>query len=62
MRAHVDESTCIGCGICEGIAPDVFQMEDGVSKVIGDVTEDNQASVQEAVDSCPVDAITLEEE
>ena len=28
MRAYVDQDACIGCGLCAGTAPDVFQMND----------------------------------
>ena len=26
MRVIVDEDLCLGCGICEGLAPEVFSM------------------------------------
>ena len=35
-KITVNES-CIGCGTCVGVAPDVFEMNDeGLSSVIGD--------------------------
>ncbi|MBU3804700.1 MAG: ferredoxin, partial [Candidatus Cellulosilyticum pullistercoris] len=28
MKAFVDKDTCIGCGLCPSICPDVFAMDD----------------------------------
>jgi ferredoxin len=35
-KVHVDQDECIGCGTCEGICPEVFQLneETGTSQVI----------------------------
>lgn len=61
MKACVDQNLCIGCGLCVEIAGDVFQMnDDGKAESYGEVTQDNKAVVQNAVDSCPVSAITCE--
>ena len=58
MKAKVDKSACIGCGLCAGIAPDVFRMDDdGVAEAYQDATEGNKDAVQEAIDSCPTSAI-----
>ena len=63
MKAEVDKDTCISCGICTGIAPDVFVMdEDDKSEALDTVTDENKDSVQEAIDSCPTNAIAWEEE
>ena len=34
MKAFVDENTCISCGLCEGVCPEVFSLETGVSVAI----------------------------
>lgn len=62
MKAHVDKDTCIGCGLCPSICPDVFSMDDdGKSVAIsGDVPSEHQDAAKEAEDSCPVSAITVE--
>lgn len=60
MKAHVDEDTCIGCGLCESIAPNTFEMDGDIAKVIEETVSDEGAA-REACDSCPVDAITLDE-
>ncbi|MGL5151951.1 MAG: ferredoxin [Clostridium sp.] len=60
MRANVDKETCIGCGLCASICPQVFEMDDdGKSKVcLDEVPQKNEDEVKEAEASCPVSAIT----
>lgn len=62
MKAHVDKDTCIGCGLCPSICPEVFSMDDDGKAVAisGDVPAENQDSAKEAEESCPVSAITVE--
>ncbi len=55
----VNEDLCIGCGTCESLCPSVFKMEGGKSHVIAEQCGD--CDCQEAVDSCPVSAISIEE-
>lgn len=60
MKAFVDQDICIGCGACEMICPAVFKLNDGKSTVIQKlVASENEAKVKEAVDACPVSAISL---
>lgn len=62
MKAFVDENTCISCGLCEGICPEIFSLETGVSVAKeGDVSEEYVEATREACDSCPVTAISVEE-
>ncbi len=62
-KVTVDRDTCIGDGICASLCPDVFEMDDdGKSKVIKpEIGDDLKDCVQEAVDSCPVSCITMEQ-
>ena len=51
MRAYVDKNECIGCGLCEMTAPDVFRMtDDGKAEAYADTTDENKDAVQEAID------------
>jgi ferredoxin len=61
MKVTVNED-CIGCGLCESTAPDVFAInDDGVAEAIVDeVPEDMEDDAQEAADGCPVTAIEVE--
>ncbi len=62
MRAYVDQETCIGCGMCVSTSPDVFEMnEDGKAQAMADTTDENRASVLDAIDGCPVSAIREDE-
>ncbi len=58
----VVNSGCIGCGICEGICPEVFSMTDeGIAKAIEtEVPVDSEDAAAEAKESCPVGAIEAE--
>lgn len=60
-KAVVNKDLCIGCGACTGVAPDVFTFgDDGKAEATGEVTADNESSVQDAAAGCPVQAITVE--
>lgn len=57
MKVKVDKEKCIGCGTCVVIAPKTFKLgDDGKSQVI-EPSGDDETTIKEAVDSCPVDAI-----
>lgn len=59
MRANVDKDVCIGCGLCTGIAEDVFRIgDDGKAEAYADTTDENKSAVEDAVNSCPVSAIS----
>ena len=58
----VDADLCTGCELCVDTAPNTFQMNDeGISEVI-DPQGDDEDTIQEAIDSCPVEAISWEGE
>ena len=59
MKIEVDKNVCIGCGSCVAIAPDNFEFDDeGLAEVKDEtITEE----VKTAAESCPTDAISIEE-
>jgi ferredoxin len=60
MKAHVDPDTCIGCGLCPEICPEVFEMEESIARAkVEEVPDDVKDKCQEAADSCPVTAIHI---
>ncbi len=57
MKIIIDKNLCIGCGTCISIAPKTFKLDkEGKAEVIEPIG-DNETTVQEAIDSCPVTAI-----
>jgi ferredoxin len=60
-KLRVDKKKCIGCGSCAAIAPKSFKMdEDGKSEAL-DPAGDDEETIANAIDCCPVDAIEWEE-
>ncbi|BBL45853.1 ferredoxin [Nanobdella aerobiophila] len=64
MRVRVDKNTCIGCGTCIAIAPEIFDFDkDG--KSINKIEEiEDEKLIEEARDSkiaCPTGSIFLDE-
>ncbi|MBI4301362.1 MAG: ferredoxin [Chloroflexi bacterium] len=60
MRVWVDRETCIGAGTCTIIAPDVFDLDEENKAVIIDPHGASEATIREAADACPVQAIMFE--
>lgn len=61
-RVIIDEDKCIGCGSCEAICPEVFQLDSsrGKSQVIRP-EGGPEDMIQEAMDACPVSCISWED-
>ncbi|MCI1273758.1 MAG: ferredoxin [Clostridiaceae bacterium] len=53
--------SCIGCGICSQINPEVFELYKNYATVNRDKIEGNEESCIDAALNCPVDAIDLNE-
>ena len=62
MKATIDRSGCIGCGLCPETCPEVFEMaDDGLAEVIVDeIPTEVEGSAQEAAEACPVSVISVE--
>ena len=62
MKAFIDEELCIGCSQCEVICPEVFEVSDEKALVICEEIPEGKIlnACYEAVETCPVNAITLE--
>ena len=68
MRVHIDQDSCIECGLCASTCPEVFEQNAGEKANIvkcyqlggasdGEVGEPLQKCAEEAAASCPVEAI-----
>lgn len=61
MKFKVDQELCIGCGACEGVCPEIFELVDDKSQVkLDPVPEEFQTCALEAEVNCPVQAISHE--
>lgn len=58
--AKVDQDKCIGCGACTVICPEVFELGDDGKSHVKNPEGASKEKIKEAVDSCPVGAISLE--
>ena len=62
MKVRVNQETCIGCGMCIDMCPEVFEYNDaGLSAAKSEEVEDLLSdAATEAQQACPVDAIEIE--
>lgn len=61
MTIRVDTTKCSGIGMCEMIAPAIFEIgEDGQSHVLATADADPSLAA-EAASTCPTGAITIED-
>lgn len=51
------EEGCTACGLCEGICPEVFVVEDEATVIEGADFSKHEDGIIEAADSCPVEVI-----
>ncbi|MCW2900151.1 MAG: 3Fe-4S ferredoxin [Streptosporangiaceae bacterium] len=61
MRIIVDRTRCIGLGMCQSVAADVFQVNDDGEMELRTaiVTDGRLAEVERAVACCPNEALGL---
>jgi len=61
MKAQVDPEMCVGTGMCEATAPELFEVgDDGVSHVLRDDVPDHLVNeAREAAENCPTRALTV---
>lgn len=58
MKVKIEADLCTACDLCVDTCPDVFEMGDDVAVVkVDTVPEGLEDEVQEAIDSCPSEAI-----
>ncbi|WP_127781918.1 ferredoxin [Rhodococcus sp. X156] len=63
MKVTVDFDLCEANGVCAGLAPKVFDLDDDEQLTIlqPEPPEELQARVRKAVERCPKSALALEE-
>ncbi len=58
MNISIDEKKCIGCGTCEAMCSECFEMDGRVAKVKkGSCDKQN---VKDVAEGCPVGAIVVD--
>ena len=63
MKVRIDEELCVGDGTCVDICPDVFEINGVVAEAkMEEIPEEVRDRCEEAVGSCPTEAIIVEEE
>ncbi len=62
-KVRVNREVCIGCGACQGIASNIFEIdEEGLATVIeGSDIKESEEAIQDAADMCPTSAIVIDE-
>jgi ferredoxin len=66
-KMKVNSDACIGCGVCQALSPDVFEINDDGLAVAKDVDlnkldTETKKSAMDALESCPVGAIEIKKE
>jgi len=64
MKIVLDRAKCTGLGICESLAPDVFEVNDDGDLVMltDDVPDGGLDDVEAAIAGCPTEALRLASE
>ena len=64
MKLSVDRTLCQATGMCTGLAPDVLELDASGSLVLLDEHPGDEFAedVRDAVESCPVQALTIVED
>jgi len=62
LKVFIENDACIGCGLCVSLCSDVFKMNDsGKSEVKKNNFVGLESEVKQCAESCPVNAIKVEE-
>ena len=63
MKVVLNRDACIGCGACAALCEDIFEIDnEGLSKVIKEEVKDEEVELtRDAIESCPTEAISFEE-
>ncbi len=58
MKLKVNKDLCIGCGACQAVCPEVFEIEDdGLATVISIINDNVKEDAIDAKEGCPTSAI-----
>ncbi len=58
----INRDECTSCGVCAETAPNTFALDDDDLAYVKDPQGDPEDVIQEAIDNCPAECISWEEE
>ena len=63
MKGFVDKDSCIGCGLCPAICPEIFEMDEDGKAIAKDIDIEGEivGTARDAETQCPVEAISINE-
>lgn len=61
LRVRVERDLCIGVSNCVALAPTVFELDEENKAVVLDPSSVSDDALLEAAESCPYDAIIVED-
>ena len=61
MKIKIDKEGCIGCGTCSALCPEVFEIGDDFKAFVKEGADPTKLCIKDSKDSCPTEAILLEE-
>jgi ferredoxin len=62
MKIRIDRERCMGSGSCQHFAPHTFDLDGDCKVVLLAEQGDPPTAIQNAAESCPTRAITIDEE
>jgi ferredoxin len=62
MKVRVDRELCTGVGNCEAVAPTVFKVDKSNKVVLLDPHSVDDSTLMQAAESCPENAIIIEDD
>jgi ferredoxin len=62
LKVRIDRDLCIGVGNCVAFAPTVFKLDDENKAIVLDPASVDEATLLEAAESCPENAIIVEDD
>lgn len=63
LYVTIESASCVGCGSCEAICPDIFSINNhGIAHAISETTEQYRAAIKDAIKMCPTKCIFLDED
>ena len=62
MKVRIEEEFCAGTGTCVEICPQVFELQEDLAvPKMEEVPKEFEEKCKEAAESCPVEAIVIED-